>query len=863
MPNANWERKHGEPLTAALDLAGRGWRVIPLHDVAAGPCSCGKADCGSPGKHPRTANGSKDGTTDAATIRCWWKRSPTANVAICTGKGSGVWMLGPDGEQGIEDLAELVRKYGGLPRTPTARSGSGGRHYFFRWPSEGMIGNQKKHRGTEIDFRGEGGYAVAAPSRNDKGGYVWEIPPDKCEPAEAPGWLVAWCRAKGEPKKGSAFTMRASSAPSIVDRAIAYLAKMPPAHSGQGGHDQTMEAARVVAWGFDLGEEVAYQILDQHYNPRCQPPWSEKELRHKCHDANTKDFDKPRGWLLKDDRPSAPAQGASVGSVGRNSSPQPPRKIPDYQPFPLSALPVVVREYVDASASAIGCDPALVAIPTLATVSGAIGNSRALLVKRKWIEPAIVWGITIGYSGERKSPAYDAAVNPFLEVQMDLIDEHEEAVARHNQDLLAWKEQDKDDRGEKPEPPDEPPCYVTSDATIECVGDLLARNPRGTLLARDELDAWFQSFTRYKGRAGGTDRPHWLELHRAGTLRIHRLTREQKSLSVRRACCSLTGTIQPAILARSLDDEAMAAGLGARFLLAMPPAKKRRWSEAEVSEELSGRYFELLGNLLALTLADDKKRKPHVLGMDSEAKRLWVDWYNAWGERMAASEGEQSAALAKLEAYAVRLALIHHVVSLAAIDVSDLRAVGARSLRAGIELVEWFAGEARRVYSILRESTEERDRRRLIDWIGQRGGHVAVRDLQRANSRRWPTREAAQAELESLVKLDLGTWETVAHAPSGGHDVQRFTLHPAPDTSDTRSQEEKSPSDTCSDTRPPDPKKHGEYERVSEVSGTHTSNGECQASKSKTECRARVSDEWEVPDDDSRTPFDRDPGEEE
>jgi hypothetical protein len=83
-------------------------------------------------------------------------------------------------------------------------------------------------------------------------------------------------------------------------------------------------------------------------------------------------------------------------------------------------------------------------------------------------------------------------------------------------------------------------------------------------------------FHAYKGRGGNTDRPHWLELHRAGTLRVDRLTRERGPLAVRRACCSITGTIQPQVLAHALDEEALAAGLGARFPLAMPRARKRK-----------------------------------------------------------------------------------------------------------------------------------------------------------------------------------------------------------------------------------------------------------------------------------------------
>src|SRR5262249_12337799 len=39
----------------------------------------------------------------------------------------------------------------------------------------------------------------------------------------------------------------------------------------------------------------------QHYNPRCQPPWPETDLRHKAEEADKDNFDKPRGWLLADD----------------------------------------------------------------------------------------------------------------------------------------------------------------------------------------------------------------------------------------------------------------------------------------------------------------------------------------------------------------------------------------------------------------------------------------------------------------------------------------------------------------------------------------------------------------------------------
>ena len=84
----------------------------------------------------------------------------------------------------------------------------------------------------------------------------------------------------------------------LIRRASAYLGAMPPAISGQGGHNATYTAATALVHGFGLAPEEALELLRTHYNPRCQPPWSEKELLHKVTDAVTKPHVLEEGWLL-------------------------------------------------------------------------------------------------------------------------------------------------------------------------------------------------------------------------------------------------------------------------------------------------------------------------------------------------------------------------------------------------------------------------------------------------------------------------------------------------------------------------------------------------------------------------------------
>lgn len=72
---------------------------------------------------------------------------------------------------------------------------------------------------------------------------------------------------------------------SVSERAAAYVAKMEPAVSGQGGHNAAFKVACALVKGFELNEAEAYSVFVSVYNPRCQPQWSEREILHKLRSA--------------------------------------------------------------------------------------------------------------------------------------------------------------------------------------------------------------------------------------------------------------------------------------------------------------------------------------------------------------------------------------------------------------------------------------------------------------------------------------------------------------------------------------------------------------------------------------------------
>lgn len=92
-----------------------------------------------------------------------------------------------------------------------------------------------------------------------------------------------------------------------LQRAALWLAKVPPAISGSGGHSQTYTAAVGLVHGFGLSTTDAFTLLSD-WNRSCQPPWTDRELLHKIRQADEKPHDKPRGHLANtsDHRPAQP-----------------------------------------------------------------------------------------------------------------------------------------------------------------------------------------------------------------------------------------------------------------------------------------------------------------------------------------------------------------------------------------------------------------------------------------------------------------------------------------------------------------------------------------------------------------------------
>lgn len=177
---------------AAVDYANEGWFVSPLHGINdARACTCRRGRyCAHAGKHPfgRLApHGARDASRRPEVVGRWFSTFRWMNVGIVPGP-SGLVVLDEDPRNfEIDSAPDVLGVIVDLPVTLTARTGGGGRHFYFADP-ERRARTRLLLPGLEI--KAGRSLLVAPPSGHKSGGsYHWldvDVPV-----APAPEWLIS------------------------------------------------------------------------------------------------------------------------------------------------------------------------------------------------------------------------------------------------------------------------------------------------------------------------------------------------------------------------------------------------------------------------------------------------------------------------------------------------------------------------------------------------------------------------------------------------------------------------------------------------------------------------------------------------
>lgn len=303
-------------LDAAALAAERGLHLIPVWKWAGTfsdcPDDCGKhapgkhpvctcprgARCISAGKHPTLDAWQTSATTDFTTLRDWFV-ADKHNVGVVCGPSQIVVVDVDPRNGGDETIAQLTTELGPLPPTLTADTGGGGTHFVFQRPT----GELESKLGKGVDFLRDARQFLIEPSIHPSGQpYRWRAGcgPDEIAIAALPEpWIRRVRRAP--PARPRSWTAPVIADAQRIERARRYLERIPGAVSGDNGHTQTFNAVAAVMFGFDLDPDATYDLIVSAYNDRCDPPWSERELRHKVQSV-AKTCSRERGYLLNADR---------------------------------------------------------------------------------------------------------------------------------------------------------------------------------------------------------------------------------------------------------------------------------------------------------------------------------------------------------------------------------------------------------------------------------------------------------------------------------------------------------------------------------------------------------------------------------
>jgi Protein of unknown function (DUF3987)/Bifunctional DNA primase/polymerase, N-terminal/Primase C terminal 1 (PriCT-1) len=731
---------------AALWYAKHGLPVFPVHSARDGRCTCGKVDCEHPGKHPRTAHGHKDATTDTHKIEAWWQEWPSANIAIPTGAVSGLFVLDIDPRNGgNESLEHLVAEHGPLPDTAEQMTGGGGRHIVLRHPGIAV----PKTLAQGIDLKGDGGYIVVAPSIHVSGKrYEWDgIAGARAllDPAPVPAWLLHLITVTGNGGRGGTTNEHKLRTGERNNRLTSLAGSM----RRRGMTPESIEAA--------LFEENRW---------RCEPPLPDAEIRR----------------IAASIAKYPPAQGTNGVTVAADWSEPIPFVHVTPDPIPVESLPGWLGEMARATADNTETPFDLPALLGAAVASACVAGKAVVSPEPGYNEPLNIYTCPAMESGNRKTAVLTALLEPFLEWERERIGEIEPErmrLASERRTIEARIENRRKKAASAVDPsalmreireleeslplvPASPRLY-TEDCTPERLASLMAEQGGRMAVFSDEGGVFDIIGGRYSQGIPNLDL--WLKGHSVSSVRVDRSDRMRPPILINRPHLTVGISPQPEVL-ESLRDKPGFRGRGllARLLYGLPtsPLGYRTLEARAIPIDVASRYRNGIRRLLTFTPENEI-----CLRLGGPAYAEWKAFQRS--VEIQFREGGKLQDLrdwgSKLPGAALRLAGIFHFVE--HLDrVSAFGEIALSTMILALELAACLVSHARAVFALMERDANVENAEKLVGWIKRQGKpSFSVRECFRAHQSRF---KRVDAMLPVLLLVEQHGYIRRLHNESSG-----------------------------------------------------------------------------------------------
>lgn len=342
--------------------------------------------------------------------------------------------------------------------------------------------------------------------------------------------------------------------------------------------------------------------------------------------------------------------------------------------------------------------------------------------------------------------------------------------------------------------------YLTQDATVEKIGELLRDNPNGILILRDELAGWLRNMDK-QGREG--DREFYLEgWNGTGSYTVDRIGRG--TIHVPSMTLSVFGGIQPGKLRKyikgAIEGDAGADGLLQRIQILVWPDKLPNWKRIDRSPNLKAKdrginVFSELDSLqpdkLGAEKINDNENSFPFLRFSSEAQEFHNNWRDKLENRLRSKELEAMPAfeshLSKYRSLMPTLALIFHLIDVGDTSVSSVSSsprclqekkegVSLKAAQLAVKWCDYLEQHARKVYAT-EIYTKETAANHLSDKIreGDVFDGMTIRDIYRKG---WTGLSTKEIVLDAISILKELGWVRTETNQTGGAPTSVIRLHP-------------------------------------------------------------------------------------
>lgn len=302
----------------------------------------------------------------------------------------------------------------------------------------------------------------------------------------------------------------------------------------------------------------------------------------------------------------------------------------------------------------------------------------------------IWWSCVVGEMGRGKTPAQKAALSPLLALHAKNQEDYQQAKKEYEAALQRYKKSGRSadgDPGDEPEAPVRPRSYVVSKATIEGLAAEQSNQPEdGLLLYRDELSGLVGGLGQYKA-GKGDDRQVLLELDNGAPIDV--TNKNQDKVYCKASSISITGTIQPAVIARLMGDFNDEDGFWSRQNFIMSdtnrlPAKPTQDIPPDYTDWLSGIYKRV------------SNFAPRKYGVDKLAfDDLYVKYWEALSIRILEAPRSVFGGLySKARNKVGRAALILHLMNAAIERTEPAATVDYNTMSAAVDIVNMSLNQA-------------------------------------------------------------------------------------------------------------------------------------------------------------------------